>query len=265
LFHNFYIAVVALALLGCTGFLCGKLNAQDNGVHTNKGDLDGAFMVGPSFPWDSHKNGQINPKAPTQFATSGVSIRIEANAGFGNGWKFGLGLEVIQCSLDGEAMSDFLENEIKLPNFFVSKVLQEDPYYSSTLWFAQVENEIDYGRFRLSPHGKLGIATFSSNFKNEYHLKEHGTNYERDVIVTPYYGSLPGFVYGAGMKAGFSPDGPKGKFLFFGSADLLRFRTITGIEYETNDIFGNTTYSQDWFGVTIAYYSVMVGAAYYLR
>jgi hypothetical protein len=242
-----------------------RLNAQNNQVYSNKGDLDGAAMIGPCFAWDTHKNGQPNPNAPTQFATRGVSVRIEANAGFGNGWKVGLGLELVQSQLDNEALTEFFEKRIALPDFYLTKELSEDPYYSSSVWFAQVENETDFGRLRIAPHGKLGIATFGSNFYNRYHLKEQGTNYERDVLVTPYYGSLPGFVYGVGCKTGFSPQGQDGNFLFFATFDALRYRTITGVEYETNDIFGNTSYTQDWFGVTIAYYSLMMGAAYYLR
>jgi hypothetical protein len=245
--------------------LPADLKSQTGIPNSNKGDLDGAAMTGFCFPWDSHRNGNSNPNNPTQFATRGISSRIEANAGFGNGWKFGLGVELIRCNLDGEALSAFLEKGIALPNFFLTKELDEDPYYASTVWFVQMENEINYGRFRIAPHAKIGISAYGSYFSNTYRLKEQDTNYEREVEVRPIAQSLPGFVYGAGVKAGFSPGGNEGKFLLFCSLDVLRYRTITGLEYRTSDILDNTTYTQNWFGSTIAYYTFMIGGAFYLR
>jgi hypothetical protein len=254
------IFAITLPFLWCLSFM-----AQIPQVPSNKGDLDGAISFGPAFPISVHRNGQAAPLVPTQFATNAYGMRAEANAGFGNGWKFGLGLMLYRSNADADALSSFLEGYIARSNYFMTKEMDENPSYSSQIWFVQLENEINRGAIRIAPHFHCGIANFVALFQSSYNLKEKGTNYEMDVTVSPYPGAWPGFAYGAGMKLGYSPGGPEGKFFLFANVDYIRYRMGTLLEFRTEDVFDSVTYNQQFYSATIGYYGVMLGGAYYLR
>lgn len=257
--------ITGIMLFTLSFLVCPQATSQMPAVKSNKGDLDGAISLGPAFPIEAHRNGQSFPTVPTQFATNGFGMRIEANAGFGNGWKLGIGLMLYYADADAGALSEFLETYIAKSNYFLTRTMDENPSYSSSIWFLQMENEVNAGAVRIAPHFHVGFANFVALFESKYNLKEIGSNYEMDVTVTPYPGAWPGFAYGAGLKAGYSPGGTDGKFFLFTTVDYIRYRTGTLLEFRTEDVLDNITYNQQFYSATIGYYSFMLGGAIYLR
>lgn len=263
--RQFRIALKVLLALVFFGIVLHQARAQQFPIESTKGDLDGSISVGPCFPYGTHKFDEYTSNTPMRFALPGITYTAQAHADFGNTWKVGVGFQNYEAKIDKDGITDYLITTIDTNNYFLTIDQYDSPYYSSIVFSADIEKDITYGKFRLSPHANVGFSSSTMSLYHDFMLKERGSNYAMSIAVTSSDIASISLIFLAGLKAGVIVPFDKNEFYIYVGADFIKYRSTMALNYTTSDIYGNTAYNQYWFTDGIAYIGTMLGVSYYLR
>lgn len=241
-------------------FLCQSMVL----AQSNKLTGDGGMALGLSHALHSHRFSEGSSRQPLDFALNGSFIALDAHVGLGSGWKAGIYFNVANENLKDSAFADYILSTLDTSGYYVTRDAGESQYCTSRFYAVQLANDLKLGDWIITPQIALGIANANLSFNHSYYLKERGTNYWRKTDVINNLVSGIDLALKPGLKIGYSFNIHEDRCLIYASADYIRYRSTVGLNYRTEDVFGNSTQNTQWKRGLVSFMTFGVGATYYM-